>query len=167
MEADRFREKKSKKVNTKREREGRGEEGREGSTSGSGEGEHGKRHGDGDVDADLADVNLVRELPGSSAGVGEEGSAVSVRVLVDEGDGLIKGVNVQANKGGSEDLLSVAGHLRGDFSEDGGSKEVALLKARDADTATIEQELSTLVDSRLDEVLSTLLGLQRENTTNI
>ena len=51
------------------------EKGRMVLTSGSSEGEHGKGHWDGDVDADLTNVNLVRELPGGSTRVSEKGSA--------------------------------------------------------------------------------------------
>ena len=68
-------------------------------TAGAGEGHHGQRHRNGDVDSDLADVNVLGELSGGGAVVGENGRPVAVLVRVDQ---LKKrkqfGVSSQINK---------------------------------------------------------------------
>jgi hypothetical protein len=49
------------------------------------------RHRDRHVDADHADLDLVLELPGGAAVVGEDRGAVAVRVVVDERERLVVG----------------------------------------------------------------------------
>lgn len=86
-----------------------------------GEGKHGQRHGDGDVDPDLTGLEILLEARGAGTGTGEDGRSVAVWVLVDHVDGVVQGVDIQADQYGSEDLLLVAGHVGGDIGDDGGS----------------------------------------------
>ena len=74
----------------------------------AGEAEHGQRDGDGDVDADLAGLELLLEAGGRRAGGGEDGDAVAVFVGVDQVDGFVEGVDVEADEDGAEDFFLVA-----------------------------------------------------------
>ena len=58
-----------------------------------------KRRGVGKGPTDLAGLNLVRELARGGARVGEERRAVAPAVLVDERDGLVERVDLEANLG--------------------------------------------------------------------
>lgn len=53
------------------------------------EGKHRQGHGDGQVDADLASLDFVLELPGGVAILGKDGGSVSVVVVVDQVYGLL------------------------------------------------------------------------------
>lgn len=136
-------------------------------STGASEGEHGQWDWDGDVDADLASINLVGELSGSGAALGEDGSAVTVLVLVGDLDGLVQSVGVQADKDGSKDLLAVALHVGGDVGQDAGSNEVALLVLLDLQAASIQNQIGTLLDTRRDQALNTLERLGRNQRTEV
>jgi hypothetical protein len=84
----------------------------------AGEAEHGQGDGDGDVDADLAGLDVLLEVGGRRAGAGEDGDAVAVLVGVDERDGVVDGVDVQAYEDRAEDLFRVAFHVRLDVGDD-------------------------------------------------
>lgn len=86
----------------------------------AGEAEHGQGDGDGDVDANLAGLEVLLEQGGRGPGAGEDGGAVAVRVGVDQIDGFLRGVDVQADQDGAEDFFSVAFHVRLDVGDDGG-----------------------------------------------
>jgi hypothetical protein len=92
---------------------------------------------------------------------------ISVRVLVNESNGIIKGVNIQTNKNRSKDFLCVARHLWSNSGKDGGSEEVTLLETRNSNPTSIKKELSALINSRLNEILSTLLGLKFGRMNNV
>lgn len=87
----------------------------------TGEGEHGQWHGDGDVDTQLAGLDVLLEAGGGGAGAGEDGGAVAVLVGVDHVDGVVEGLDVQADEDGAEDLLLVALHVGGDVGDNGGA----------------------------------------------
>ena len=53
------------------------------------------------------------------AGPSEDGCSVAVFVFVDQFDGFVKSLNVQADEYGTEDLFPVAAHLRCDVADDG------------------------------------------------
>ena len=55
----------------------------------TGEREHRQRHRDGHIHANLAGLDVLLEAGGSRSGAGEDGSSVSVLVLVDELDGIV------------------------------------------------------------------------------
>jgi len=78
----------------------------------AGEAEHGQGDGDGHVDADLAGLDVLLEVGGRRAGAGEDGDAVAVLVGVDERDGVVDRVDVQAYEHRTEDLFRVAFHVR-------------------------------------------------------
>lgn len=63
----------------------------------SGEGEHGEGHGDGDIDTDLAGFAVLLEAGGGRAGAGEDGGSVAVFILVDEVNGVVEGVDGEAD----------------------------------------------------------------------
>lgn len=87
----------------------------------TGEGEHGQWHRDGNVDTELAGLDVLLEARGGGAGAGEDGGAVAVLVGVDHVDGVVEGLDVQADEDGSEDLLLVALHVGGDVGDNGGA----------------------------------------------
>ena len=86
----------------------------------AGEAEHGQGDGDGDVDADLAGLDVLLEVGGGGAGAGEDGNAVAVLVGVDERDGVVDRVHVEAAEHRAEDLFRVALHVRLDVRDDRG-----------------------------------------------
>lgn len=135
--------------------------------TGAGEREHGQWDRDGDVDTDLASINLVGELSGSRTALGEDGSAVTVLVLVGDLDGLVQGGGVQADKNRSKDLLAVALHVGGDVGQDAGSNEVALLVLLDLQAASIQNQIGTLFNTGCDQALNTLEGLGRDQRTEV
>ena len=58
------------------------------------EAEHRQRHGDRDVYPDLAGLDVLLEVAGGRPAAGENGDAVAVFVGVDEGDGVVDGLDV-------------------------------------------------------------------------
>ena len=86
----------------------------------SGERKHGQGHGDGHVDTQLAGFDVLLESGGGGAGGGEDGGAVAVFVCVCECDGVVEGVDVEADQDGAEDFLFVAGHVGRDVCDDCG-----------------------------------------------
>lgn len=60
----------------------------------------------------LAHVHLVSVLARGGASSGEDSCAVAVGIPVDHTDGIIKGVCLQDYQHRSEDLFSVARHVR-------------------------------------------------------
>ena len=87
----------------------------------TGEGEHGQRDGDGHVDAQLAGFTFLLEARGGRAGASEDGGTVAVFVGVDEINGVVKRLDIEADENGTEDLLLVALHVRGNVGDDGGT----------------------------------------------
>lgn len=83
--------------------------------------EHRQGHRDGNIDAQLACFDLFLEETGGGAGAGEDRGAVAVGVGVDEVDGFVGGVDVQADKDRAEDLFGVAFHVGGYVGDDGGA----------------------------------------------
>lgn len=237
-------------------------------TARAGEGEEGKRHRDRNVDADLAHINLVLVLAGSSTRASKNSGAcrrrgeeliipmgspgvhgwralacsqaigiklterwmayycsllfqsllgfsyfrldsssesgdratreggectVAVRVLVDETDGIIEGIDTQAKEDRSEDLLLVAGHVRSHVREDSRADEIALRElghlnnkqARNEGTmvrlpvdnhtptitygnaAAVQHELSTLVNTTLDKAVYALQRFFGDDRTEV
>jgi hypothetical protein len=63
------------------------------------------KDGGGQSRKHLSDVDLVLVLPGGGARVGEDGSAVAVRVRVDELDRLVERVHRHAQQHRTEDFL--------------------------------------------------------------
>jgi hypothetical protein len=71
----------------------------------------GDGHRDGHVDADHAGLDLELELPSRAPVAREDGGAVAVRVVVDEADRLLVGLDPHHGQDGTEDL--VLGHISG------------------------------------------------------
>ena len=63
----------------------------------SSERKHGQGHGDGHVDTKLTGFNVLLEPRRRRAGGGEDGGAVAVFVGVGECDGVVEGVDVEAD----------------------------------------------------------------------
>jgi len=76
---------------------------------------------DGSVDSDLSGLDVALESGGSGTAVGEDGNSVTVLVGIDQLDGVLKGIDVEADEDGTEDFLGVALHASGDVGEDGGA----------------------------------------------
>src|SRR6476620_6627903 len=79
------------------------------------------RDRDGHVDADHPDVHPTLEAPGGLATGGEDRCAVAVGVAVDQRDGFVDIVDPDHGEHGTEDLLLVDIHVRGDVVDDGGA----------------------------------------------
>lgn len=72
---------------------------------------HRQRDWDRHVDTDLASFNFFLELAGRGAGAGEDGGTVAILVLVDEFDGFVQAVDVEADEDRAEDFFLVAAHV--------------------------------------------------------
>lgn len=83
----------------------------------TGEREHGKRDRNWHVDTELASLAFLLELGGGRPGAGEDGSTVAVFVGVNHVNGVVKGLDIEADKNGTEDLLLVALHIGGDIGD--------------------------------------------------
>ena len=55
---------------------------------------HGQRHGNRHIDSNLACLEILLEAGSGGTGAGEDCGAVTVFVGVDEGDGVVGGVDV-------------------------------------------------------------------------
>ncbi|MNR13609.1 hypothetical protein D3C85_1300200 [compost metagenome] len=124
----------------------------------TGEGEQRDRYRDRHVDADLADVDLFLEVTRGSAGAGEQGGAVAVRVGVDDLDRLVEVGGVHDAQHRAEDFFAVHRHLRRDAGENGRADEVAVLVARHARVAPIQFKLCTFFDAAGDQAVDAVQG---------
>lgn len=77
------------------------------------------RYGNGHIDTDLASFDLLLEHASCGTRASEDGGTVSVFVGVDEVDGLVNRIHVQADEHRSKDFLGVALHMRLDVGDDG------------------------------------------------
>src|SRR5471032_3008176 len=127
-------------------------------TTGTGEAEERYRHRDRDVDADLADVDFALEFTRRRAALGEQASAVTERVGVDQGDGLVEGVDFQHHQHRAEDFLGVDLHLGGHAREQGRADKVAFLEALHLDVATVQLQRRAFTHAAFDQVENPLLG---------
>ena len=73
--------------------------------------EHGQWDGDWNVDADLPGLDFFLELAGRGARRSEDGRAVAVFILVDQLDGFVQAIDVEADEDGAEDLFAVTAHV--------------------------------------------------------
>jgi hypothetical protein len=149
----------------------------------AGEREHGQRHWNGNVDADLADVDLVSELASRGTVCGENSRAlindlkfnskfnswgvtilflsqsqltVSVGIVVNQFNGLIKRVSGENDQGRSEDLLFVTSHVRLHVSKDGRANEVAIsVLFWHLSLSAVKQNARALLLAVLDDLLNT------------
>lgn len=87
----------------------------------SGEAEHRQRHRDGHVDTQLTSLHLFLEFGGGRARLGEDSTTVAVRVGVDQLNGFVKGLDVEADEDRTKDFLGVAFHLRRHIRDNGRS----------------------------------------------
>ena len=134
---------------------------------GTSEGEERQGDGDGQVDSNLAGIDLVLELTSSSTRRGEDSSSVSVGVGIDDLEGLVEVLGRHDAENGAEDLLLVDAHILGDASEDGGADPVSsLVSGGDVGLAAVQNELSSLVDTSLDEVEDALVRLLGDKRTD-
>ena len=81
----------------------------------------GRRTWYGDIDTDLAGLDILLEALGRRAGAGEDGSAVTVLIRVDEVDGGVESGSFEADEDRAEDFFRVAFHVRLDARDDRGS----------------------------------------------
>jgi len=104
---------------------------------------HGQRHGNRDINSNLSHVDLPLEFPSGCTGLSEDGGAVTILILVDDLDGLVKSLGLEDDEHGSEDLFMVAFH-RGVGLDDGRSNEVPVWISSYLDVTSIQEDLSTL-----------------------
>ena len=90
----------------------------------------GDRHRDRHVDADHARLDVELELAGDAAVAREDRRAVAVRVLVDEPDRLVVGVDARDAEHRAEDLVAVVVHLRRDVVDQRRPEEEAVAVGR-------------------------------------
>lgn len=78
----------------------------------------------------LTDINISLELASSSQWLGEDCSAVAVRIVVDDVQRVVERVSLHQDEHGAEDLFLVDTHVGGNTGQDGGANKVTLLVAR-------------------------------------
>ena len=64
-----------------------------------------------DIDTNLPSLDMLGEFTRRTAALGEDGNAVAVFVCVDDIDGFVERVDVQADEDGTEDFFLVARHV--------------------------------------------------------
>lgn len=128
--------------------------------------EHGEGNGDGNVDTNLSGLGLLLELAASGTRVGEDGGTVSVPVLVDDLDSLVHGLSRDDGKHGAKDLVGVSGH-GGVNLYDGRADKVSVGVALNGDATAIKEDLASLLLDRADEAVDLLLGLGRDNRSEV
>jgi hypothetical protein len=69
----------------------------------------------------LTSLNLTLEAAGSGARASEDGSTVSILICVDHVNGLVDGLDIQADKHRTKYLLLVALHVGLDVGDDRGA----------------------------------------------
>lgn len=84
------------------------------------------------------------ELPGRRPVRGEDGRAVSVRVLVDQLDGLVQGRHADDAEHGAEDLLLVGRHVGRHVRDDGRADKVAVRVLGHVDRAPVQDQVRAL-----------------------
>mmetsp|Transcript_29542 Transcript_29542/g.84217 ORF Transcript_29542/g.84217 Transcript_29542/m.84217 type:complete len:503 (-) Transcript_29542:51-1559(-) len=132
------------------------------------EGEHRQRHGDGHVHAHLPSLDLVDEFPCGAAAAREDGSAVAVRVGVDELNGLVEAVGLDAAQDGPEDFLVVDLHTGLHLAEDRRPHKVAALAtAGHRRRPAVEEQLRAVVHARLDEPADALQRSPGDQGANV
>lgn len=133
----------------------------------TGEGEHGQRDGDGHIDSNLSGLNVATEGLGRGTRLGEDGDSVTVFVLVNQLNGIVNGLDVQANQDGTEDLLGVAGHVGGDVGDDGGANKVAVGVLLVLVVTAVEENGSALLLSGVNDAQDALLALGGDDRSKI
>lgn len=133
----------------------------------TGEGEHGQGHGDRYIDTNLSGLNVATERLGRRSGSRKDGDAVSVLVLVDQVNGIVDGVDVEADQDGAKDLLLVAGHVGSDVGDDGRADKVAVGVLGVLVAAAIEEDGGTLLLSAVNEAHDALLAVRGDDGTKI
>lgn len=133
----------------------------------TGEREHGQRDGDGHIDTNLSGLNVATEGLGRRSRLGEDGDSVTVLVLVNQLNGVINGLDVQANQDGTEDLLRVAGHFGGDVGDDGGTDKVAVGVLLVLVVAAVKEDGSSLLLGSVNDAQDALLALRRDDGSKI
>ena len=111
----------------------------------SGEGEHGKWDWDREVDTNLSGLDLSLELSHDVTVGGEAGDSVTVGVLVDELDGILKVVLADNAHDGTEDLFIVASHTLFATINNGGANPVTIGVAFNSGVTSVEEEGSVLL----------------------
>lgn len=133
----------------------------------TGEGEHWERDRNRDVDTDLTGLDFLLELVASSTGVGEDGGAVTIFVSVDQGDGIVKVLLFKNNQDWTKDLLIVASHAGLNAGDDGWTDKVTVRVTVSSEVTAIKSNGGTLLFSRIDDVVDTLLGLWGDDWTDV
>lgn len=124
----------------------------------SSEREHGERNRDRQVDADLSALNLVLELSCSVAILGEDGSTVSVGVLIYKINSILESVNAHDNHNGSEDFSVVHFHAWLDVVDDSWTNEVSVGESINLHASSVKEDFSLLV-SAFNKLLNSHLRL--------
>ncbi|KUI56600.1 hypothetical protein VP1G_10870 [Cytospora mali] len=131
------------------------------------EAEHGQRHGNGHVDADLAGLDVAPEGLGRAAGAREDGDAVAVLVGVDQLDGVVQRLHVEAHQRRPEDLLLVALHPRRDVRDDRRAHPVPVRVLGRLVAPPVQQYRRALLLRAGDEPLDALLALGRDHGAQV
>lgn len=132
-----------------------------------GEREHRQRHRDGDVNADLSGLDILLEARSSRPRTSEDGSAVTVLVLVDQVDGVVERVDGQTDKDRPEDLLPVAAHFGGDVGDDGGADEVPVGVLLVLVATAVEEDRSALLFGAGDQLVDSGLLLRADDGAEV
>jgi hypothetical protein len=131
------------------------------------EGNHRERNRDRDVDTNLTDIDFMLEFASCSAASSEDGGTVTVRVGVDELDGVFESVDLHDTESGGEDFFLVACHFGGDVSDESRTEPVATFHSGDGELTTVDGDLGTFGFTLVDDVEGALFGLRRNHGTDI
>ena len=119
------------------------------------------------VDTDLAGLELALEAGGGGTRAGEDSSAITVLVGIDQLDGIINSVDLEADQDRTKDLLAVASHVRLYASDNGWGNPVTIGVLGRLVATAIEQDGSALFLSACNQLLDASLALRADDRTQI
>lgn len=69
----------------------------------------------------MSGLDFFLEFSGGGARSGEDGRSVTILILIDEFDGVVKSGDIETDENRAEDFFLVAGHVLGNVGDDGWS----------------------------------------------
>jgi hypothetical protein len=126
-------------------------------TSGARERKHRQWYRNGYVHANLSNIDFLSKLSGSSTVCGKDGSSVTVWVVIDQFNGVVQGLDRQADKCWAKDLLFVASHVSLNIVDESWSNKVTVRVLLYIDVTTVQENLSTLLFALFNNIMNALL----------
>mmetsp|Transcript_21072 Transcript_21072/g.35935 ORF Transcript_21072/g.35935 Transcript_21072/m.35935 type:complete len:221 (+) Transcript_21072:642-1304(+) len=130
-------------------------------------GEHGQRDGDRHIDSHLSHINLVLEFACRCTILGENGTSVPVRILLDHIHGLLECFGLQAYQHRTKYLGSVGNVVGCDIGQNRRTNKIAVFISLHDGPPSIEREGSTFLDSLGNNLLHLILRFAGNERTYI